>query len=296
MASGRSRCASSRSRGAHRPPPEGRGGSTDPHRHEEGSHASADPPVVHRRHCAGRGARHHGRERLCPGDHEDPLRAGRRRRDRRPAAPDRGGAGQGPRGRGRDHPVQERGDRHPGRDQRAGRRRPGDAVRGAPEGRRCRSASSTSSAPSSSSRSSAKEHYKTWKDLDGQEIAVQAAAPGPRRSWCSPPSSTASSTRASATCRARRFARLALLKGTIKATILDAPNKNLRHEGGAGQVPRPAARRAQGERRGALRHHRLPREEPGRRRGARRGAAQGRRVRSTRTRASPSRSASGSGS
>ena len=45
----------------------------------------------------GRGARHHGRQRLRPGDHEDPLRAGRRRRHRRPAAPDRGGAGEGPR-------------------------------------------------------------------------------------------------------------------------------------------------------------------------------------------------------
>jgi len=45
----------------------------------------------------------------------DPLRARRRRRNRRSPAPDLGGAGRGPRGRGRGNPVQERGDRHPGR-------------------------------------------------------------------------------------------------------------------------------------------------------------------------------------
>ena len=48
----------------------------------------------------------------------------------------------------------------------------------APEGQRCRSGSSTSSARSSSSRSSAKEHYKAWKDLDGQDIAVQGRGSG----------------------------------------------------------------------------------------------------------------------
>ena len=41
----------------------------------------------------------------------------------------------------------------------------------------------------------AKEHYQSWKDLNGQEIAVQGRGWGPRPSCSWPPSSTGSPTR-----------------------------------------------------------------------------------------------------
>ena len=71
-----------------------------------------------------------------------------------------------------------------------------------------------------------KDSYKSWKDLDGQEIALQGRGSGTEAimllaakqhgiKYCNLSYVPGSQVRA-----------LALLKGNIKATILDAPNKN----------------------------------------------------------------------
>ena len=141
-----------------------------------------------------------------------------------------------------------------------------------------------------------KEQYKTWKDLDGQEIAVQGRGSGTEAIMVLAAKQHGIKYKSISYVPGSQVRGLALLKGTIKASILDGPNKKFVMKEAPDKFLDPAARRAEGERRGPLRDHRLPREEPGRRLRAARGAAQGRRARSTRTRASRSRSGSASGS
>jgi NitT/TauT family transport system substrate-binding protein len=72
-----------------------------------------------------------------------------------------------------------------------------------------------------------KEHYKSWKDLDGQEIAVQGRGSGTEAIMNLAAKEHGIKYKNISYVPGSQVRALALLKGNIKATILDAPNKNL---------------------------------------------------------------------
>ena len=72
-----------------------------------------------------------------------------------------------------------------------------------------------------------KEHYKTWKDLDGQEIAVQGRGSGTEAIMVLAAKQHGITYKSVSYVPGSQVRAGALLKGTIKATILDAPNKSL---------------------------------------------------------------------
>jgi NitT/TauT family transport system substrate-binding protein len=73
----------------------------------------------------------------------------------------------------------------------------------------------------------AKDSYKSWKDLDGQEIAVQGRGSGTEAIMNLAAKEHGIKYKNISYVPGSQVRALALLKGTIKATILDAPNKNL---------------------------------------------------------------------
>jgi NitT/TauT family transport system substrate-binding protein len=71
-----------------------------------------------------------------------------------------------------------------------------------------------------------KESYKSWKDLDGQEIAVQGRGSGTEAIMVLAAKQHGIKYKSVSYVPGSQVRALALLKGNIKATILDAPNKN----------------------------------------------------------------------
>jgi NitT/TauT family transport system substrate-binding protein len=78
-----------------------------------------------------------------------------------------------------------------------------------------------------------KENYKTWKDLDGQEIAVQGRGSGTEAIMLLAAKEHGIKYQNVSYVPGSQVRALALLKGNIRATILDAPNKNLVMKDGA---------------------------------------------------------------
>jgi len=72
-----------------------------------------------------------------------------------------------------------------------------------------------------------KEHYKGWKDLDNQEIAVQGRGSGTEAIMNLAAKEHGIKYKNVSYVPGSQVRALALLKGAIRATILDAPNKNL---------------------------------------------------------------------
>jgi NitT/TauT family transport system substrate-binding protein len=72
----------------------------------------------------------------------------------------------------------------------------------------------------------AKDQYKTWKDLDGQELAVHARGSGTEAIMVLAAKQHGIKYKSISYVPGSQVRALALLKGTIKATILDAPNKS----------------------------------------------------------------------
>lgn len=72
-----------------------------------------------------------------------------------------------------------------------------------------------------------KESYKSWKDLDGQEIAVQGRGSGTEAIMVLAAKQHGIKYKNVSYVPGSQVRALALLKGNIKATILDAPNKNM---------------------------------------------------------------------
>jgi len=72
-----------------------------------------------------------------------------------------------------------------------------------------------------------KEFYKDWKGLDGQEIAVQGRGSGTEAIMNLMAKEHGITYKSVSYVPGSNVRALALLKGTIKASILDAPNKNL---------------------------------------------------------------------
>ena len=72
-----------------------------------------------------------------------------------------------------------------------------------------------------------KESYKSWKDLDGQEIAVQGRGSGTEAIMILAAKEHGIKYKSVSYVPGSQVRALALLKGNIKATILDAPNKNM---------------------------------------------------------------------
>ena len=73
----------------------------------------------------------------------------------------------------------------------------------------------------------AKDSYKGWKDLDGQEIAVQGRGSGTEAIMILAAKQHGIKYKSVSYVPGSQVRRLALMKGNIKATILDAPNKNM---------------------------------------------------------------------
>ena len=73
----------------------------------------------------------------------------------------------------------------------------------------------------------AKEHYKSWKDLNGQEIAVQGRGSGTEAIMNLAAKEHGIKYKNISYVPGSQVRALALLKGNLKATILDASNKNL---------------------------------------------------------------------
>jgi NitT/TauT family transport system substrate-binding protein len=71
-----------------------------------------------------------------------------------------------------------------------------------------------------------KEQYKTWKDLDGQDIAVHARGSGTEAIMNLAAKQHGIKYKSVSYVPGSQVRALALLKGTIKATILDGPNKS----------------------------------------------------------------------
>ena len=71
-----------------------------------------------------------------------------------------------------------------------------------------------------------KDSYKSWKDLDGQEIAVQGRGSGTEAIMILAAKQHGIKYKNVSYVPGSQVRALALLKGNIKATILDAPNKN----------------------------------------------------------------------
>jgi len=72
-----------------------------------------------------------------------------------------------------------------------------------------------------------KESYKSWKDLDGQEIAVQGRGSGTEAIMILAAKEHGIKYKNVSYVPGSQVRALALLKGNIEATILDAPNKNM---------------------------------------------------------------------
>jgi NitT/TauT family transport system substrate-binding protein len=72
----------------------------------------------------------------------------------------------------------------------------------------------------------AKDSYKSWKDLDGQEIALQGRGSGTEAIMLLAAKQHGIKYGNLSYVPGSQVRALALLKGNIKATILDAPNKN----------------------------------------------------------------------
>ena len=72
-----------------------------------------------------------------------------------------------------------------------------------------------------------KESYKSWKDLDGQEIAVQGRGSGTEAIMILAAKEHGIKYKNVSYVPGSQVRALALLKGNIKATILDASNKNM---------------------------------------------------------------------
>lgn len=72
-----------------------------------------------------------------------------------------------------------------------------------------------------------KESYKGWKDLDGQEIAVQGRGSGTEAIMILAAKQHGIKYKNVSYVPGSQVRALALLKGNIRATILDAPNKNM---------------------------------------------------------------------
>ena len=70
------------------------------------------------------------------------------------------------------------------------------------------------------------EHYKTWKDLDGQEIAVQGRGTGTEAIMVLMAKTHGIKYKSISYVPGSNVRALALIKGTIRASILDATNKN----------------------------------------------------------------------
>jgi len=80
----------------------------------------------------------------------------------------------------------------------------------------------------------ANEHYKGWKDLDGQEIAVQGRGSGTEAIMLLMAKEHGIKYKNISYVPGSQVRALAMLKGNIRATILDSTNKNfLLKEGGA---------------------------------------------------------------
>jgi NitT/TauT family transport system substrate-binding protein len=80
----------------------------------------------------------------------------------------------------------------------------------------------------------ANEHYKGWKDLDGQEIAVQGRGTGTEAIMLLMAKTHGIKYKSVSYVPGSQVRALAMLKGNIRATILDATNKNfLMKEGGS---------------------------------------------------------------
>jgi NitT/TauT family transport system substrate-binding protein len=80
----------------------------------------------------------------------------------------------------------------------------------------------------------ATEHYKGWKDLDGQEIAVQGRGSGTEAIMLLMAKTHGIKYKNVSYVPGSQVRALAMLKGNIKATILDSTNKNfLLKEGGS---------------------------------------------------------------
>ena len=73
----------------------------------------------------------------------------------------------------------------------------------------------------------AKDSYKTWKDLDGQEIAVQGRGSGTEAIMVLAAKQHGIKYKSISYVPGSQVRGLALLKGTIKASIVDSTNKNL---------------------------------------------------------------------
>jgi len=80
----------------------------------------------------------------------------------------------------------------------------------------------------------ANEHYKSWKDLDGQEIAVQGRGSGTEAIMLLMAKEHGIKYKNISYVPGSQVRALAMLKGNIRATILDSTNKNfLMKEGGS---------------------------------------------------------------
>src|SRR5918992_852401 len=80
----------------------------------------------------------------------------------------------------------------------------------------------------------ANEHYKSWKDLDGQEIAVQGRGSGTEAIMLLMAKEHGIKYKNISYVPGSQVRALAMLKGNIRATILDSTNKNfLLKEGGS---------------------------------------------------------------
>jgi NitT/TauT family transport system substrate-binding protein len=81
----------------------------------------------------------------------------------------------------------------------------------------------------------ASEHYKSWKDLDGQEIAVQGRGSGTEAIMLLMAKEHGIKYKSISYVPGSQVRALAMLKGNIKATILDSTNKNFLMKEGAGK-------------------------------------------------------------
>jgi NitT/TauT family transport system substrate-binding protein len=81
----------------------------------------------------------------------------------------------------------------------------------------------------------ANEHYKGWKDLDGQEIAVQGRGSGTEAIMLLMAKEHGIKYKNVSYVPGSQVRALAMLKGNIRATILDSTNKNFLLKEGAGK-------------------------------------------------------------
>ena len=136
------------------------------------------------------------------------------------------------------------------------------------------------------------EFYKDWKDLDGQEIAVQARGSGTEAVMLLMAKNHGITYGNVSYVPGSEVRRNALIQGTIKASIVDAANRRALEAEAPGQVHRAAGRRSRAPPTKALFATADYLEEQCRRcRHPRRGTDQDRRARSPRTRPSRSNSA-----